>query len=294
MSLIHMKSLWKPVRFGQDSQKTLETRLENGYRRIREEANRLAGKPDNIVNRSVLMHSLYQDSKKNFTFAELAAHGGLWFNFLFDYHNSTTAKIISFLASPIPSLKRKWNTKLRALCETLQKGNQLIFVESFSAYFFSKLFGKEPGASRFVAAPLLNELNDIHDAAKAGIPLSEEKKKQAFLECFHWEQKLADPIIKEAYDAFDIPVFKQVAINPIVHMSFIPKYRAVFYRNFTNIEERLVKGKKIYDIAVSKGWAYITQSLKRYRECPKDLELQSQRYQRELSETMAAIQDTVD
>ncbi|MBY0405420.1 MAG: hypothetical protein K2X66_16080, partial [Cyanobacteria bacterium] len=97
--------------------------LKQKYWYIRQEAENLAEKPENIINRSVRMHSIYQDSKKNYRHAEMVSHGGLWAYPLFNFHKSTLAKTAGALLSPVSGLKEQLMGSLKSFCEGLQYGN---------------------------------------------------------------------------------------------------------------------------------------------------------------------------
>lgn len=266
--------------------------LSKAHQRIRQDAVALAGDHQNVVNRSLLMHSLYLDSKGNCTFPELVAHGGLFSKPLFESPDNGLGRILYFAYSR--ARREKKLEKLRAMCQKFLEGNRNIFIEAYTAYYFSKLFGKEAQAKEFVEPALLAELNKAHQATEEGRQLSEPEKRQLFKVYLQWEQKdLVAPFIQEAFNAPDLFLLKWWVKRPWVKLAYFSTGEIVHYRNLNNLQERIRQGLKIYEKAVKAGWEEVSNSLNRYTAVPKTMVQRSQHIIDFLKERMALIQREV-
>src|SRR2546423_14153520 len=49
-----------------------------------------------------------------------------------------------------------------------KEANRAVFVDTFTNYFFTKVHGESPGAEEVITPELLDALNRVHHAARAG------------------------------------------------------------------------------------------------------------------------------
>lgn len=228
--------------------------LLGAHRRIQEEVERLAGEPGDLVRRAVLLHAVYEESGGGLTFAEMVAHGSLWLASLLALRPERAARFLG------PFLER------------LQQANRAIFVDTLTFWTFTRAHGDDPRAALVVPTPLLASLRTLHAAAREGRPLSEEEKARAFDRCFEREQRLVDPLVRQAFAALGSPVLAALARRPRVRLAFMPPRRRVRYRDFADLEERLRNGRLIYRMAREAGWERVTATLAGYAAAPADLD----------------------
>lgn len=244
--------------------------MEAYYNHLRQEAERLAGGIDDLAQRAIVYHRIYEDSQGNHTFPLLAAHGALW-GCRFLLLGSWFANFVSYKYSVIPGLRQKKLSQLEAFSSVFLDINRNVCIEAYISYFLTKRYGREEGITRYVRGDILQWLNACHAATQEGRRFSCEEKKALYQAFFRWEQeKVVGPKASQAEVDFEWTCMKFFALRPIVCFSYFPLLKPLSFCNFSNAKERTENGMKAFDMAEAKGWDVVERCLLRYRVLPKE------------------------
>lgn len=238
--------------------------LRQSYDIIREEAESLAGAPGDIPQRVKKLHEIFLDSQGNHGFPEVALHGALWAYTFFE----EKGKLGRILRLRYFYNRKERNYRMGMLLgftEGFKAANRLVFIDTWTNYWFSKLYGKEAGASELIDAGLLEHLNRIHDAVKAGQKLPAEERRAAFISALRVEQeRCVAPRIQEEIRKFTCPILTTLCLKPVVKFRYFPRGKKFWFRNFSDQEERVNNATASYDIAEAIGWERVMQARLEY------------------------------
>jgi hypothetical protein len=232
-----------------------EAVVRQQYALIREHAKVLAGAPGDISQRVTYLHQIYLDSNGNHAFPLVASHGALWAKKYFD--NIDLASFVMGLVLDGNALKR-FSTALKST-------NQTVFIDTYTNYYFSKLYGYHPAAAKLVDPVLLKKLNVLHEVNRAGGRLSPDFKRDLFHETLLKEQERAvTAAVSSAADAFPYSALAQFAFRPSIRFPYFPSNEALTFHHFESQAERVAAAMKAYDLAVAMGWRQVEQSVTDY------------------------------
>lgn len=250
--------------FAQDPFLEVSPALEVNYERIREEATRLAGAPMDMPARAQILHQIYTDSNGNHAFPLVALHGALWGHRFFEVAGPI-GNAISVRYFYDRKLMKEKKRMLNEFEVSFQITNRSVFIDTYTNYYFSKTFGRQPGAEKFIDPVLLRALNEVHEATRNHIPLSAERKREIFKTALYYEQELTvGPRVHAAVQNFHCPVLTFFALKPVVHFAYFPFGAAFFFHDFSNQEERIKYAIQAYDLAVHVGWKKVESSIQDY------------------------------
>jgi len=248
--------LWTEIqrRLSVDRSLSLPTSPHEAYGVIRQEATWLAGAPGDIARRVALHHGLYRDSKGNRTFPLVALHGALWAAGFFE----TTGRLGQALKT-----RYFYNGKERAyrmgllngFAEGFKSVNRQVFVDTYTNYFYTKCFGRDPDAPGLLQPELFQALAAMHEASRAGKSLGAEHKRQLFQTSLEFEQEVTvAPGVHEEIGKFDCPILTFLCLRPVVHFPYFPRLTYLVFRDFSDKSERIAKAVESYDLAEPLGW----------------------------------------
>lgn len=121
-----------------------------------------------------------------------------------------------------------------------------------------------------VPASLLDALNRVHHARRNERTLSSDEKKLVFEQSFHCEQEVTvAPGVAQAVAEFDCRIMRALCLHPVVRFAFFPSCHYLFFRDFSNKQERITKGMRAYDIAASAGWDHVWKTMEYYGQMPR-------------------------
>ncbi len=263
-----------------------ETMIE-GFERIHHEAERIAGQPMDMPTRAEFLFAIYLDSKKNYAFPVIALHGALWGYRYFRRMDPIGAWILHGYGIESKSKEIQKERELEDFSESFQETNRFVFIDTYTNYYFSKTWGRTPGAEIYIHPQLLAALNEVHDAVRTGVPLTANEKKDVFKTALYYEQELrVGPRVREAVAAFQVPVLKEFALAPQVHFEYFPPLYYLFFRNFSDQNERIAKATLSYDLAVSEGWQKVESTIKNYGLISKEFFRDPESYTEHYRETL--------
>ncbi|MGE4232893.1 MAG: SRPBCC family protein [Bacteriovoracia bacterium] len=244
--------------------------LKQEYKKIQQEAKALAGRPGDISQRAMLLHSIYRDSGENYLFPLVALHGALWAKEFFNVTGPLSDLITSFSTWSEQERAHRY-MKLEAFCEALKDTNRHVFIDTYTNYYFSKKFGHLPGAKQIINPELLNALNRVHEANRKNQQLTPGEKKQTFLKALLWEQEsTVSAMVKAAMEKLDCEHLKHwVITKPVVRFAYFPIFKFFFFSDFSSQEERIYYATKAYDIGAEVGWETVEESMDAYDVLPE-------------------------
>lgn len=244
--------------------------LGEQHARIRAEATTLSGAPEDIPQRVLLMYRIYRDSGGNHVFPLVALHGALWAKNFFD----ETGPVASTISARYfyDADERASRAKMLAdFTRSFQDANRQVFIDTYTNYYFSKRFGKSPGAADFLPSPELRSgLARLHDARTRRAPLSRAQRRELYLTALTVEQEQSvAPRIKVAMDAFTCPILKHIVLAPPVRFQYFKPEEVFYFKDISDKTERIEKATRAYEIAEDAGWDEVVRSMKSYDVLPE-------------------------
>ncbi len=242
--------------------------LKDRYLEIQNRARRLAGEPGDIARRVAVHYSLYQDSRGNHAFPLVALHGALW---AYGFFESTgkLGRIIQYRYF-YNARERKFRMGLlNGFSQGFKSVNRSVFIDTYTNYFFTKECGGS-GVSEFVRPELADALDRVHHAARNGASLSDSEKKHVFLQSLRWEQEITvGPGVKAEVEKFHCPILTFLCLKPVVRFAYFPRWKFLFFNNFSNTDERIENARRSFELARLRGWDKVERSMKDYRVLPE-------------------------
>ena len=244
-----------------------ETGLLRAYERLRNEGTRLAGGLTDLGQRAAVYHHLFEHSGKNHIFPLIAAHGALWAKGYFAF-GMRLGSVLRW-QSLSHSGRAQRMEHLVAFANAFREINRRVCVDTYASYHFTRIFGSDPLANQFVEATLLDALNQMHAARREKRELSNDAKRDIFRRFFLNEQEyVVGPSVQHAAADFDWPLMKFIALKPIIRFSYFPRGSRLFFRQFTNRQERVTNGLRAFDWGTKVGWNRVEAALEHYDVMP--------------------------
>ena len=243
--------------------------LQAEYATLKSEAMGLAGELLDIPRRVAVLHNLYLDSHGNHAFSLIAAHGALWAWNYFET-GGRLGRLMTYRYF-YNSRERAYRLGLlNSFAESFREVNRKVCVDTVANYRFVERFGSEPMAAEILPVRLLDALKQVHAAKDIGIALSEDIKFNIFSASFHCEQEVTvAPGVKQAVAGFDCPILRRLILRPIVRFRFFPRRRFMFFKDFSETEERITRGMYAFQLAQAAGWEHVQESMKEYGVMPE-------------------------
>jgi hypothetical protein len=236
--------------------------LSAAYDAIRDEAVRLAGGPGDMPQRVALLHSIFVDSGGNHAFPEVALHGALW-AYGFYERRGTISRMIAYRYFYDREERARRAYMLFEFSQGFKEANRSVFVDTFTNYWFTKRLGEAPGADAVLPAELLEALNRVHHAARAGRSLSAAERGRVFEKALLFEQeRTVGPKVREEVAKFDCPVLTGLVLKPIVHFAYFPRLTMLRFRDFGDTDERIDKAIRSYRLAEAAGWPAVADAIR--------------------------------
>lgn len=241
-----------------------------GYRRIRQEAEILAGGLTDLARRASVYHHMYAHSGGNHTFPLLAAHGAMWARGYFA-HGMRVGSILALMHVTSPAARRDRMEALCAFANAFREINRRVCVETYTAYHFTRLYGDTGPAAALVPGRLLDQLNECHAARRAGRVMEADERRALFAAFFMWEQDcIVGPAVDAAFSAFAWQPIEWLARRPRIAFAYIPRHRQFRFRDFASKSERIARGLQAFDLAEEVGWTATEHALRTYDILPTE------------------------
>lgn len=246
------------------------TDLLRAHEALAREGTRLAGGLTDLAQRAAVYHHLFEHSGRNHAFPLLAAHGALWAKGYFAF-GMRLGGWFSWQYAFAAQRRRRNLLDLHTFADAFRDVNRRVCVETYASYHFTRLHGEHPEAAAIIHPELLEALNRVHAARRAGRELSKSEKRGVFENFFLNEQRLVvGPAIEQAADAFDWPLMKAIALKPRIRFAYFPAGSTLRFRNFADCGERIANGLQAFDVAAAVGWDGVESALRRYAILPDE------------------------
>ena len=243
--------------------------LARTHEEIRADAARLAGGPGDMPQRVALLHAIFTDSAGNHAFPEVALHGALW-AYGFYERRGTLSRMIAYRYFYDADERARRSYMLYEFSQGFKDANRSVFIDTYANYVFTKRHGAQAGAEEIIAPQLLEALNRVHGAARAGRRLSPAERAQIFECALLFEQeRTVGPKVREEVAKFDCPVLTAIVLRPVVRFSYFPRTTYMTFRNFGDTDERIEKAVRSFDLAERSGWSRVAGTIARHGVLPQ-------------------------
>jgi hypothetical protein len=247
---------------------TSPTDLARAYADIQADAARLAGGPGDMPSRVALLHAIFVDSNHNHVFPEVALHGALW-AYGFYERRGVVSRMIAYRYFYDGDERARRSYMLFEFSQGFKEANRSVFIDTYANYVFSKRYGDAPGADEIIAPELLDCLNRVHHAARAGQRLTPAERARVFECALMFEQeRTVGPKIRDEVAKFTCPVLSAIVLRPIVRFTYFPRTTYLAFANFGNTDERIEKAVRSYDLAERAGWGRVSDTIRLHGVLP--------------------------
>jgi hypothetical protein len=82
---------------------------------------------------------------------------------------------------------------------------------------------------------------------------------------------------------------KGLCLRPFVRFAYFPRCRYLWFSDFSDKAERIVKGMRAFDYAEQMGWAHVSDSMRAYRVLPGRVFDEPQRCFAEISSNALSV-----
>ncbi len=236
---------------------------------LQTEATVLAGQLTDLSRRAMVYHQVYRCSGGNHVFPLIAAHGALWASGYFRF-GLQLAEWLSW--QYVGNLQRRRQLQaLQDFADTFRDINRRVCIDTWTNWQLTARYGQHPGITELVAPELLIALNRLHQANRDGIELNHDEKLSIFRTHFlHEQQHIVGPALLNAVANFDWPLVRFFALQPRVKFAYFPGRQALWFRNFSDRDERIARGLQAFQLAARVGWKQVESDLARYEILPQE------------------------
>ena len=110
-----------------------------------------------------------------------------------------------------------------------------------------------------------------HAARRVGRSLNAAERRDLFRTFFFWEQaEIVGPAVERAFDAFDWPALKALALRPHITFAYFARLPPLRFRDFSDTAERIDKGLAAFDRGAGQGWDAVEAALDAYGIMPPE------------------------
>jgi hypothetical protein len=263
-------------------------KLAHAYEAIRADAMRLAGGPGDMPPRVALLHAIFEDSRGNHAFPEVALHGALW-AYGFYERRGTVSRAIAYRYFYDRDERSRRSYMLYEFSQGFKEANRSVFIDTYANYVFTRAYGEAPGADAIVTPELLEQLNRVHHAARAGRTLPAAERARVFESALlHEQERTVGPKIREEVGKFDCPILSAIVLRPVVRFSYFPRTTYMAFANFGATEERIEKAVRSYELAERAGWRRVGDDIRLHGVLPQRFFESPARYAGELADAAGA------
>lgn len=262
--------------------------LRQAHQQLLDEGTRLAGSLTALSQRATTYHHLFRDSGGNHVFPLIAAHGALWARGYFAF-GMKLGRCLSWQYFLDAEHRRRQLAALDEFASAFRDVNRRVCIDTYANYHFAAQFGEHPEAAEILDPQLLDALNRVHAARRAGRELSDADKRIVFESHFlHEQTHVVGPSLQIAVENFDWPLVREIALRPLIKFAFFREREFFWFRNFASREERIDKGLRAFEAAASVGWQRVESTLRDYDILPSAFFADSVRYFADLREGLTA------
>jgi hypothetical protein len=247
----------------------MTARIQQAYESLHAEATRLAGGLTDVAQRAAVYRHMYRFSGGNHVFPLIAAHGALWSRgYLLMARR--LAELLSWQYGLHPSKRREQLARLEQFENVLRDINRRVCIDTYVNLHLTARFDST-SLGHLVAAPLLRAMAQVHEARRRGQPLAEWRKRLVFEAHFRNEQEhVVGPALIEAVAELKWPLVRALALRPPIRFAYFDGGQRLWFRNFSDRNERIARGLQAFEIAARAGWQQVEASLADYAVLPAE------------------------
>jgi len=239
---------------------TPPAQIAQDHTRIRAEATRLAGRPQDLVQRAQVYLHLYRHSDGRHVFPLLAAHGALWGAGHFR-RGQMLAQILSLGASE----RAAKLTRLADFAHAFKDINRRVCIETYTTYHLTALHGAQGAIAVGIAPKLAHALAACHNADTFG----PEQTHALFTAFFEWEQdNVVQDALNDARAKLDWPLMEPITMRPPIRFAYFRGADVLWFRRFHDKSERISKGQRAFALGQQQGWHRVEAALNSYGILP--------------------------
>jgi hypothetical protein len=236
---------------------------------IRADATRLAGKLDDLGQRSLVYHQVYRDSDARFHFPLVASHGALWATWYLRAAG-LAAHVFSVCDLSCALKRRDRMATYTVYVDAIKEINRQVMIEAFNCLYLYRCCGERACAELEFSDALAVQFRERFGDGAARFVQTHAGDRTFYETFFRWEQKkVVGPAVDSALEAFAWPFMKALSRKPWVWFSYFRIGRALIFRDFADSEERVRKGLAAFDWAAAKGWEAIERNCRRNPFLPR-------------------------
>jgi hypothetical protein len=241
---------------------TVELRTE--YETLKHRALTVAGRSGDVKARVLALRDIYRDSRGDHAFPLLAMHEMLWAYDFFEVTGTLGDFITHRFVGDVTAQGMRLDM-LSEFAEAYRTGCCNAFVDTYTNYYFSRAYGEMPGADRFVRPSLLHALNELQHGIQRKKRLPEERKRELFSLALEFEQAqtLAGEI-RLGLDRLTCPFVHGLVRRAVVRLAYFPPQVRFYYRDFSDADERVARGRRAYELATQRGWDKVSDATHGY------------------------------
>jgi hypothetical protein len=144
-----------------------------------------------------------------------------------------------------------------------------VFVDTYTNYHFTKLYGDRPEAAQFVPGALFSALVDLHARNRRGEHFSRDQRGALFEATLHWEQEEAvSAAVNQAVAKIPQGELRTLMLKPVVRFEYFRLFDVFFFQDFSSTEERIKNATHAYEIAEDVGFQRVFESMRDYGGVP--------------------------
>ncbi len=228
------------------------------HEEIRRVAEEVSGVTTSARQRALHYYSVYEASDGNFMFPLVATHGSLW-------GITHTLRLERVLARLRPLSRHGRIDRWVAALDAVRDVNRRVFVEIYSTFYFTRLYGTHPRAGEIIQPEVLALYNRVHDAVAAGERLSLEERREIYYTVFvHEQHEIVDPGVKEAAEAAGSRVLLEMLKRVSPRFRYFPRRERLYFTDFTSIDQRNREGLRALAFAEEVGPARVYEAMSEY------------------------------
>lgn len=242
--------------------------LRRAYEQLHAEGFRLAGGLTDLAQRAAVYHHITRDSGGNHLFPLIAAHGALWARGYFGF-GLRLGRLLSWQYGLAPDIRAAQLASLDRFADAFRDINRRVCVDTYANYHFTLRHGRHEAAAEMIPPTLLDALNRVHAARRAGTTLPASERRAVFeAHFFHEQETVVAERIGAAVEAFDWPLVKFIALRPLIRFAYFPRGEFFWFRNFASKAERIERGLQAFEFAMSAGVPAVEAALRHYAVLP--------------------------
>lgn len=233
------------------------------YDAIRARVTAAAGQPENLAGRAAAYLAAYRATGGTFSFALIAGHGAAWARWYLLTGRLAAMKLASLditYRRPCADKRAQFERYLHAL----RVINRDVMIEACTICHYAVEVGPDQPGAPDLPRDIVAAIAGCAARARAGEAVPLPERRALYEAFFRWEQtNVVGPRLEAEFDRMDWPLMRALSLRPWVWFNYFPLGRSMNFRHFLDMEERVEKGIRAFEIAEAAGWPHVEARLDR-------------------------------